>query len=295
MFALLATVSLAAVGCTAGSDAKSATASNKADLASGRAADGSASAASSVAPRSIIYTATMRVSATKPTTLAKKAREIAESSSGFVSDENANNDGESSLSMIIKVPPPALTATLDQLGDLGHELSRTSNSEDVNGQVVDLEARLASARTSVERVRGYLGQTNNVAELAAIEAELTKRETDLEILTGQQRELMGRVEMATVTFEVVSNDSAKAAKFLDDVPGFGSALSTGLTALWSTAKVVVAVVGFAIPFLVPAIVVVLLLRRFRRRRPRRGQPTVAPLPLPVMPNDPSTTPVSTPQ
>ena len=80
---------------------------------------------------------------------------------------------------------------------LGTVVNQTQQAEDVTAQFVDLESRIATARDSVARVREFLGRTTNVNELAGLEAELTRRETELEQLVATQQGLAARAALAT--------------------------------------------------------------------------------------------------
>ena len=74
-----------------------------------------------------------------------------------------------------KVPPAAFDATIDVFAELGDVKMRDVDTEDVTGAVVDLEARLASARTSVDRLRELLTTSGGVNDLLAVEQTLAQR------------------------------------------------------------------------------------------------------------------------
>jgi len=141
--------------------------------------------------------------------------------------------------------------------------------QDVSEQVVDLDSRISAATASVERVRGFLEQTANVGELAAVEAELTARETQLEGLVGQRRALADHVALATITarFGVEAAPAIAAdPEVSDDIPGFLRALRHGWVVLVTVFQVLAAVVGFLLPFGVVAVPGYLLWRRWVQRR-----------------------------
>ncbi len=49
---------------------------------------------------------------------------------------------------------------------------------------------------------GFLDEATNVTDVASLESELLRRETDLEKLRAQKRALDGRVDLATIVLTV---------------------------------------------------------------------------------------------
>jgi hypothetical protein len=138
---------------------------------------------------------------------------------------------------------------------------------DVTEQVVDIEGRLKSVRSSADRLRALMGRSGSPAEIAGIEAELTKRETDIESLEGRQRTLLNQVDLATLNLRLT--ERGKVAQASKNIPGFAPGLRTGWAAFVNTTKVGLTVTGALLPFAVTAAVGFLgfrLVRRIRRRR-----------------------------
>jgi Domain of unknown function (DUF4349) len=140
--------------------------------------------------------------------------------------------------------------------------------------VVDLESRIASARTSVGRVRDLLDQSGDVVQLATVEGELARREADLETLLGRQRVLDDQVALATIHVELREPAAVVEEEGDDPLPGFFGGLQGGWDGFLSAASVVVTGLGYALPFLGLAAVVGAGWVWFRRLRDR-GRPVVA--------------------
>ena len=107
-------------------------------------------------------------------------------------------------SLTLLVPPEALGGVVDRLEELGELSSFDQLAEDVGDQLADLDTRIANARASVERARELLDQATNLQDLVFLESELTRRETDLELLLAQQQQLQDRVAMSTLTLEITA-------------------------------------------------------------------------------------------
>ena len=109
--------------------------------------------------------------------------------------------------LVVKVPPQSVDSLLAGLDDTGTVQSINQSAQDVTEQLIDLDVRIDNARQSVANVREFMDRTENLNELVALEGELTRRQTDLEQLEAQQRNLSDRVALSTVTIEVVPTAS----------------------------------------------------------------------------------------
>jgi hypothetical protein len=196
--------------------------------------------------------------------LADATRSV-EAAGGSLFRQRSDLDGRRAVTAVFKVPPERFTAVLDALGELGTVRQRQVDASDVTGQVVDLEARAAAARTSVERLRALLAESGTVGDLLTVERELATREGQLESLDGQLAALRDRVERATVT--VRFNAPARpAADEPRDLPGFLRGLSAGAGAFRDMVVIGGGALGFALPFLALAAVAALPVIVRRRQR-----------------------------
>ncbi|MFF7590806.1 DUF4349 domain-containing protein [Kitasatospora purpeofusca] len=295
----LAAVAMAAVlaaGCSASRDGagKDMSAAAPAQAAAGEAAKGDAAVGApgvaSVAPkappagqtgaapvvdsRQIAYSAQLTVRTAQVDTVLAKARGLAVAAGGYVASETGSSGGEGgpqSGQITVKVPSAAFQPTLDQLAGLGEVLSRRSQAEDLTQQVADVNSRMQSQQASVDRVRALMAQAKTLAEVVSLESELSRRESDLESLQKQVKELSARTSLSTVTLDVRQNTGP-----VQDVPdapkdkGFwasvGSALGGGWHLLAAIVRGVAVTVAAVLPFLLVAAPVAAAVRVLRRRR-----------------------------
>ena len=190
------------------------------------------------------------------------AEQIAIGAGGFTGAEHTDS---SSATLTLSVPADKLDAALGQLATLSGTTvtSREQTAQDVTDQTVDVEARLATQRASVERVRALLARANSVSEIASVEGELTTRESELESLQRRRDALAGSVAMSTVTLSV----SAPAPAPANSGGGFLGGLAGGWDAFLAFGGGVLTVLGALAPFLLvlgtPAVAAFWW---FRRRR-----------------------------
>jgi hypothetical protein len=124
------------------------------------------------------------------------------------SQVTSGDEGEEGwATIVVRVPPEALDPFVDRLDrpdEIGRIISSSRWSEDVTEQLVELDVRIENQRESVTAIRRLMAEATDLTDLVLLEGELTRRQTDLEILLARQADLAGRVEMATVTIDVYS-------------------------------------------------------------------------------------------
>ena len=230
--------------------------------------------------RALIYTGQIYVKVDDVGAKADQAAGIATSLGGTIGgDQRSLNGDQSSAQIVLRVPSDKFDEALDQLARLGTEESRSKQTEDVTEQVVDLEARLAPQRASVDRVRALLAQATTIGEVVSIESELTRREADLASLEQRRERLAGLVALSTITAYLHGPD----AEVVPDEPdtGFLAGLKSGWRAFLESVKILLTVAGWLLPWAIAIFVPIWLLVWFlRRRRPAR---VTAPAPAPSSP------------
>jgi Domain of unknown function (DUF4349) len=125
-----------------------------------------------------------------------------EGAGGYVSAQQTSLGDNPTSTISAKIPPSQLSGLLNSIGGVGKVVARGQQADDVTAQYVDLEGRIASQRTSVDRMRELYAKANTVEELAKAEGELARRESELESMLGQKRVLDGRVDLATLTISI---------------------------------------------------------------------------------------------
>ena len=205
------------------------------------------------------------------------------------SDVNYGNDAVTGSQgyavLVVKVPPESVDRLLSGLDDTGTVQSINQSAQDVTEQLVNLDVRIRNARQSVANVREFMDRTENLNELVTLESELTRRQTELEQLEAQQRNLSDRVALSTITIEVVPTASVPEPPAEPEAnDGIGDALESG----WDAFTALVFGIGFVLaatlPFLVTGLLLALVAWLLVRRRDTRrsaAHPSLAANPLPA--------------
>jgi hypothetical protein len=311
--ALVATTALA--GCSAGSsNSSSESAQNRAaapaalpSAAAGAAGAGASDGLSQNAPakdlpgqtpadqpiqRSIIYTGSITLQVDDVPGAAATIAGLATGVGGFVGGDQRQLDADHSIATLtLRIPADRFTTTLDAIGRQGHERSRSVSTQDVTATVIDLDARIKTQQASVDRMRDLLAKAQSISDVATVEAELTKREADLESMEAQQRNLADLTALSTITVNLLGKDAAPPPPPKPAPTGFVGGLQKGWHAFVAVVDGLLVVLGALLPFIIVVGVPALLLWRWRRRR---RTPALAPPLVPVQAAAPQPPAVLTP-
>lgn len=199
--------------------------------------------------RQVISTAQLDLEARDIDQAVQRATTLVLAARGYMFSESASLATGRHAHVVFKVVPEAFTGVVTAIGHLGRLTNREIATQDVTGQVVDLNARLTAAQTSAERLRQLLANSGGVSDLLNVEGQLTAREGQVDSLSGELATLRAQVDMATITLDVSpvpTHPAAVAAHH--EKPGFTRGLRAGATAFAGTARVIEAGVGILLPF-----------------------------------------------
>ncbi|MFI7440144.1 DUF4349 domain-containing protein [Nonomuraea indica] len=239
--------------------------------------------------RQVIYVANLSVRVKEVAAAAERAKQLVTAAGGHLAKEESHSGGRGgggSATLEFKIPPARYSEVLAGLGrDLGERISLTQGTEDVTLRVADVESRLTSARQSLDSLRALMRKADTIGEVLQVEREISARESDLESLQAQQKELAGQVGMATLTLRLAGPFAVVEEPSKEPV-GFLGGLASGWAALVMFGKVVLTVLGVVLPWLVVVVPLVALpVVAVRRSRRRRTPP--APPPAPEPPSTPA--------
>lgn len=148
--------------------------------------------------RDIIFTADMTVAVTDVVAAGEEATRIIQELGGYLFGQETTGAPEPRSVLTFKVLPGDFQQALARLGSVGEVRTQNVSADDVTERVVDLQSRISTAETSVERLKGFLEEATDIESIAELENQLLQRETDLETMRGELRTLQDRVDLATI-------------------------------------------------------------------------------------------------
>lgn len=214
---------------------------------------------------------------------AGRVRELAAGHDGIIAREDftGGEKAKTRATLVVSVPADRVEALLTSLGDIGSVSRRTQTATDVTEQVVDVDARIRTLQDSIARMRALMDRAGTVSEIAAVERELTERQSQLEALQAKQKSLQGRVARTPVTITLTTQSLGEGNPFLDGLLGAWIALQASVRAvLWA--------IGALLPIAVVVGIIWFAVRGVLRRR--KASRTPAPVQTPPVQTPPAQTP-----
>ncbi len=171
-----------------------------------------AKVASAAAARLIAYNVTLTLEVKEFAGAKEKVEQAVSEAGGYVSQastaETPNQPQRADLTL--RVPAEQLGAVLEKLRGLGRVVNEQLSTEELTDQVVDLEARLANARVTEQRLVTVLKErTGKVRDILAVEREIARTREEIERMEAHRQNLLNRVALATVQVTLLEEYKAQ--------------------------------------------------------------------------------------
>ena len=267
--ALLSALTVAALaGCTTAGSASSGAGSAGVAFGESRGAPSQGkSSSTSTVDRSVVTTGTLDLVATDPVGTADAIATIVTGSGGRVQARDEHPKRPASADLTVRIPSAAFDSTLTAIEHRATVRGVSIHSSDVTAQVTDYGVRIANLRASIARLQTLLARASDTTALVEIESSLTTRQTDLEELLAQQKDLTDQVSYATLAITLES----PAIVHPGPPSSFLSGFVAGVTALVRTAAAIAVLLGVLLPWVAALGVLALVgwwIARLVRRRAR---------------------------
>jgi hypothetical protein len=180
-----------------------------------------------------------------------------------------SDDGElAHARLVLRVPSADFGEAMTDLEGIAELDSSSRGSEDVTTQVIDNDVRIRAQARGLRRVEQLLDRAQDLTEIVAIEATITKRQANLDSLKAQQAYLADQTTLATITVNIEHRNATTGTG--EDPGGFLAGLADGwhgvTTFVAGAATAFGLLLPFALLFGLVAAPVWLATRAVRRRR-----------------------------
>ncbi|MFN8030115.1 MAG: DUF4349 domain-containing protein [Dermatophilaceae bacterium] len=270
-------------------------------VARGAAGDKAESSSVAVDAQKLARTATLSLQVDDVGKATAQVRAINVAAAGYVLSENIGTTGTETderagispttyAALVISVPTDKLDATLDELQRIGTVLDRRSQTENVTGEYVDVQARVVTMKKSVARIQDLIDKTDDIDQLVKLERELSSRQAELEAIEARLQELDRSTSRSPITINLTTDPSLIDSALSNPATGFTGGLKAGWKAFVGSLAALFTIVGAVLPFAllgaVLAVPIVYIRRRLQARRAARPpkvnqRNTSAPLPDPM--------------
>lgn len=222
----------------------------------------------------MIYTANIQMETTEFERAAGELTALVNRLGGYFESSGVSSYGSGyrSADYTVRVPAQHFDTFCSEAGSLCKINRINRSAEDVSEAYYDVESRLATQRTKLERLQALLAQAEDMEDIITLESAISDTELQIERLTGSLRHYDSLVGYATVYIGLqevykTSPDEAPAIGFWAKL---GAAFRTGSENLVDGAENLM--LGFAenwggwLVFAVVVVILILLIRRWRQRR-----------------------------
>jgi hypothetical protein len=207
-----------------------------------------------------------------------EVQQVVDTYAGQVTEEKTTTDDDGHPAytrMVLRIPADDFPKAMEDLKgiDVAELESANTTEDDVTTKVIDTQSRLRTQRRSIDRITVLFDRAESIRDIMAIEAQLSRRQAELDSLERQAAYLAGQTSMSTIVVSIDEIPEKKAAppKKEEDKAGFLTGLSAGWHGLTTFAVAIATVVGALLPWLIVVAIVgpplLLLVRALRRRRP----------------------------
>ncbi|MFH0737117.1 MAG: DUF4349 domain-containing protein [Candidatus Micrarchaeota archaeon] len=176
----------------------------------------------------------------------------------------------------IKTLPERFERINEMLKSTGEVKGMSVSLEDVTERYTDLETRITNKEVELSRLYDLYNRSEDVVDLLAVEKEVTRVETELDLLKGEKESLSTRIERSTIVITVYE-DKPAGEQLTNPLEGVGSlffgALAFGI-------MIIVGLSGFLLPLAVIVAIVWLVYTKVISRKKGPKEPEHKRIPTP---------------
>ena len=189
---------------------------------------------------------------------------------GRVQDTSLYNNYGSlrTLYMTLRIPSDRLDQVINALKGVGRLVSFNESAEDVSEQYADMENRLKTQQTKMERLQVLLTKAETVEDLITVETSISDTQYEIDRLTGQLRGMDSKVDYSTLN--VTLNELSPAQTSQDKEESLWERIKNGAAAAWDKFVYLLAdfvvFLSIALPYLIILAIVILIIYYIIKRR-----------------------------
>jgi len=196
-------------------------------------------------------------------------RQLVSSNRGYFSSTSESGNveyGNRFASFTARVPSENYDTFMTSVGDVGSLTYKSEYVDDITSEYVDVQARLQSLNTKLERLQELEANAADVTELLEIEDRINEVQYEIESYTAQMKVYDSQVEYSTITIsvsEVVTYTEPKADTLLNRI---AEAFSDSFSGFISFLQNLLINIIYLLPYLIIIIVIIVIIIVARRKK-----------------------------
>ncbi len=180
------------------------------------------------------------------------------------SADYSESDTSKEYNINVRIPPQRFDGMASFLKGIGEVKQMSSNVDDVSEQYVDIETRIKNLQIQRDDLRKLYDREGSLQDVLAVENELNRVQTDIEIYQNQKLNIDRQVAMSAVRVRIYEEAPVVDRTVFDPLSQVANVF---LGAVGVAIIAISALLGFGIPM---AIVGVVLYAVYRRLRPKKS-------------------------
>ena len=180
----------------------------------------------------LIYTADLQMETTEFDRATEAIQALTAECVGYFESSSVSSWGRGyrDASYTVRVPAERYRDFLDRAGELCHVLNRQEYTDNVTEAYYDVDGRLRTQQTKLERLQELLARAESMEDIITIESAISDTEAQIESLSGQLRRYDALVDYSTVNIYV--NEVYKLSNVEEAPTTFWSRLSGAFADGW---------------------------------------------------------------
>ena len=176
--------------------------------------------------------------------------------------------------LTVQVPVDDYDKAMEAARDAGEVVQMQQSTYDVGAQVADVDARIKALEASLVRLTALMDQAKDITDVITLEQAISQRQSELDALKAQQRDLANQTAMSQISLTLMSPDDAQNSVDPQPQQTWWESFVDGLSQFWSW-------FGHALLIISPLLIAMGIIAWVRRRRSRRVAPTTPQTPAPT--------------
>lgn len=220
--------------------------------------------------RKLVYTSDISLETKKFEDDVKAVTELVKANGGYLQNTSTYGSaeyGNRSANLNARIPADKYQDFMNSVGQIGSLTSKSESVDDITANYVDVQARLKSLNTKLQRLQELEANAENVTELLEIEDRINEVQYQIETYTAQKKVYDDQVQYSTVNVdisEVVTYTEVKADSAWNRfTEAFGESWVGFVTFLQN---IVIAII-YLIPYIILiGVVIALIVFRVKRKK-----------------------------
>lgn len=109
----------------------------------------------------------------------------------------------------VQVPVEDYDTAMEAARGAGEVIQMQQSSYDVGAQISDVDGRITALEASLARLTGLMDQAEDISDVIALEAAIAQRQSELDSLYAQQRELANQTAMSQISLTLMTPEDAR--------------------------------------------------------------------------------------